>query len=351
MRKGGDFMREFMSELIGNSKLKAHLGENIQNDTLPHACIIEGPRGSGKHTAAFLSAAAFACESRNDRSRPLPCLVCDSCRKILEKKSPDVILVGSEGKTSIGVDAIRFLREDVHILPNDVSHKTYIIEDADKMTIQAQNALLLTLEEPPSYVRFFLLCESATALLETIRSRAPTFRTEPLSIGEIDAYISAKDTRAAQMKLTSPKEYNRLLTAAKSGIGQALEYLDPKAFAPALESIRLCEEFVEMAIKKKSPRDSLPLLLKWGKLKRDQLRERLALVSEALRDLIMLKESDSTTLVLYSDRNYAFELCDSTTLVSLFEIKEAVDTAIEENSRNANVKLLLTKLFSSANMI
>jgi len=343
-------MKEMMTEIVGNNKLKAHICRNILENSLPHACIIEGADGTGKHTIAYMAAAALACAERDNSALPLPCVRCDSCAKILEKKSPDVILVGSEGKTSIGVDAVRFLKEDVHVIPNDLEYKIYIIEDADKMTTQAQNALLLTLEEPPSYVRFFLLCESANALLETIRSRAPIFRTEPISTEEIDRYITAHDTRAAQMKLSSPKEYKRLLMASGNGIGRALEFLDPKAFSPVLENIKLAEDFIAAAVNRASYRDIFPIMSRFSS-KRDLLKTQLTLICDGARDLIMLKESDSAPLRFYCDRELAIDMCDRTSLIRLFEINQEVSAAIDENARNANVRLVITKLFSSLNLI
>ena len=183
-----------------------------------HAYIIEGVKGSGKHSIARLSAAALSCERKNDDSAPLPCGKCEACRKILEFLSPDVITVGTEGKATLGVDSIRFMREDVYTPPNDLEHKIYIIEDADKMTVQAQNAFLLTLEEPPTYAGFILLCENAGALLETIRSRAPILRTEPISRQNIDRYITANDKRAATLKATAPKDYAELIAAIKAAL-------------------------------------------------------------------------------------------------------------------------------------
>ena len=344
-------MSNFMPKIVGNEKLKNHICQNILEGTLPHASIIEGPAGTGKHTIAFMAAAALACDDKERKSGAIPCSVCDNCFKILGRKSPDVILVGSEGKASIGVEAIRFLREDVHVIPNDIDYKIYIIEDADKMTPQAQNALLLTLEEPPSYVRFFLLCESANALLETIRSRAPVFRTEPISEEDIDRYLTENDTRAAQMKLTSPAEYARLIKAGKCGIGKALEYLEPKAFAPVLENIKVAEKLLEQAIKKSSKQEVFPLMMKLSNSKRDTLKLQLALTSDAIRDLILLKESDTAPLCFYSDRDEAIDLCDRASLATLFAISEAVSASIEENSRNANVKLMITKLFSEIKLI
>ena len=154
-------MRQMLDSVIGNSLLKSKLLSDILSDTLSHAYIIEGKKGSGRHTIAYMTAAALVCEKLNDTASPLPCLKCPSCKKILGQKSPDVITVTREDKATLGVDAIRFLRNDVRVVPNDLDYKIYVIEDADTMTPQAQNAFLLTLEEPPEYVKFFLLCEDS----------------------------------------------------------------------------------------------------------------------------------------------------------------------------------------------
>ncbi len=336
-----------MTEIVGNDSLKSRLCRDILDHVLPHALILEGPRGTGKHTIATMCAAALACtEHRNERA-PIPCLSCHDCKKILEKKSPDVIVIGTEGKATIGVETIRFLKEDVHTVPNDLDHKIYVIEDADRMTVQAQNALLLTLEEPPAYVQFFLLCENAGLLLETIRSRAPILRTEPLSEEEIDRYLVAHDKRAAQMKLAAPKDYAELLKASGAGIGQALDYLVPSAFAPVLEKRAFAAEVVRSAI---YHRDMLPLLARFS-TKRDAEREQLACVLDALRDLILLKKSETVTLAFFVDRNDAIDLCDRVSLPFLYRFYESVQKALDDNARNANVRLSLMRMLSDAHLI
>lgn len=339
-----------MTLIVGNDDLKSRLAKDILAETLPHACIIEGPRGTGKHTIARMCAAALACSQKSDMSKPIPCLECPDCKKVLEGKSPDLIFVGLEDKATIGVDTVRFLREDVRVVPNDLDYKIYVIEDADKMTHQAQNALLLTLEEPPEYVRFFLLCENSRLLLETIRSRAPVHRTEPLDISQIDEYLCANDKRAAQMKIASKREYDELLRAAGVGIGCALEYLDPKRFAPILERRRLALDFVSAAIHASGSLSVLSTVFKFPQ-KRDALRDQLIAVSDAIRDLILLKKSDSAPLVFFANRNEAIELCDRVSLPFLFRLAECVRQAIDDNAKNANVRLALTRLAASAEII
>ncbi|MBQ9085736.1 MAG: hypothetical protein IJY47_00955 [Clostridia bacterium] len=343
-------MKKAYTAIVGNEALRERLMHDVLEGTLPHAVILEGPRGSGRHTVARLTAAALLCHCANDPALPLPCMTCPGCRKVLEGKSPDVIPLGCDGKATIGVESVRFLREDVHVIPNDSDHKIYIIEDADRMTPQAQNALLLTLEEPPVYARFFLLCENAGILLETIRSRAPILRTERLPREQVDCYLCEHDRRAAQMKLADPKGYEELLTAAGNGIGQALEYLDPKVFQPVRQLRALASDFVFTAIKHPSSKTILPLLSRFS-TKRDLLRDQLSAVSDALRDLILLKKSDEAPLSFYADRTEAIELCDGASLPTLYQLNEAVRSAIDENARNANVRLCLIKLLVSAELI
>lgn len=343
-------MKDALTEIVGNLTLRRRLGEDVLSGKLPHACILEGPKGSGKHTVATMVAAALVCEAHHDPLAPIPCLKCLPCRKVLEGKSPDIITVGCEDKATIGVDAVRFLKEDVRIVPNDSDSKVYLIEDADKMTVQAQNALLLTLEEPPSYVHFFLLCNNAGLLLETIRSRAPIFRTEPIPTEEIDRYLCQRDRRAAQMKLSDPRGYQELLMASELGIGQALDYLEPQNFAPIRQLRALTEEFVRIAIYEEGAKKLLPMLLRFP-VKRDALQSQLQSISKALRDLILLKKSDDASLLFYADRNEAIELCDRITMSFLYRFHEAVETAMEENTRNANTRLMMIKLLLSAQLI
>ena len=342
-------MKDCFTTVVGNKALCRRIADDIISSKLPHAIILEGPHGTGKHTIARLSAAALTCENKTTEAA-LPCLTCLSCRKALEHKSPDIIVVGREDKATIGVDAVRFIKEDVSIVPNDSDYKIYIIEDADKMTTQAQNALLLTLEEPPSYVHFFLLCENSGLLLETIRSRAPVLRTELLTSGEIDDYISSTDRRAAQMKLSDPRTYEELLMASGYGIGQALEYLDPKTFAPIMQMRTLADDLISAAICHKEITATLQLLSRFSN-KRDQLSLQLSTVADALRDLMVIKKSDVAPLCFYTDRERAFELSDRVSAVFLFKLYEALCETQDEISQNANVKLCLMKFASKIGLL
>ena len=158
----------YFPNIVGNDALIRRLSKDISENRLSHAYVLEGAKGSGRHTIAKEAIAAIECEARSDGKTHIsvPCGRCKSCEKILSGKSPDVITLGLEGERStIGVEIIRNLKNDIFTAPNDLSVKAYIIEDADLMTPQAQNAFLLSLEEPPAYIIFFLICENSENLL------------------------------------------------------------------------------------------------------------------------------------------------------------------------------------------
>ena len=235
-------------------------------------------------------------------------------------------------------------------MPNDLDDKIYIVEDADRMTPPAQNAILLTLEEPPSFVHFFLLCNDSKALLETIRSRAPVFRTEAIPITMIDEYICAQDIRARQLKLSSPEEYNELLIAASGGIGKALLMLEDKSRSAVFGIRHLISDFLYASIDNPSARNITSFIPRFL-LSREELRYTLLLLSDALRDLILLKKDDNVPLAFFYDRNAAIELSDKTTLSFLYAFQSAVSLAIEENEKKANSKLSVTKMLVNAKLL
>lgn len=163
-----------LQAFYGNEKAKATLALGWKGGRLPHAVLLEGESGAGKKTFARLIAAAAVC-SGEER----PCGVCRHCAKAMEGVHPDIRLIdGGESAKNLNVDAIREIRSSASVRPNEAERKVYILADAQNMTVQAQNALLKVLEEPPKGVVFVLTCENRSALLETILSRVTLVRIE-----------------------------------------------------------------------------------------------------------------------------------------------------------------------------
>ncbi len=157
----------FLEDFYGNTRQKAYFSSLIEEGRCSHAYILEAPAGSGKKTFATLLAAALARSSESGEEGE------KKCRRILEGTSPDVLMLTREdGKKTIGVDAVRDFCASVYLTPSELDFKMYIFDEADKITPQAQNALLKIIEEPPQGVYMILLCENSLSLLSTVRSRA-----------------------------------------------------------------------------------------------------------------------------------------------------------------------------------
>ncbi len=343
-------MRHIFPSIVANKSLCTRLAGEILNGSFPHAYIIEGAEGTGKHTLARLIAAALSCERRDEDVQDFPCGTCRSCRKILSDNSTDVILKGREDKATLGVDAIREMRQEVCFAPNDGNARVFIIEDAHLMTPQAQNAFLLTLEEPPPYVVFLLLCESAAALLETIRSRAPTLRTEPIEPQQIGDYLCRTRSDAATLKATAPSEFSEILAAANGSIGRAIALLEPKMRNPILEKRQAARNFARLCAEHRSTAEALRLLNTIGQ-KRDSFSEHLQVILLCLRDLLLCKQVESAPLCFFADREEACALAYRFTTPELLRLCRAVSDADEQLHRNANIRLTVTALAVSAGLI
>ena len=336
-------MKSPMPMIEGNADLRRRLCDDILNGTAAHAYILAGPRGSGKHRIAMHYIAAVACENRDDPSEPLPCLRCPSCRKILEGNSPDVITVKKDG-LSVKIDQVRTLLSDVRMVPNDLEDKFYIIEDAHTMTEEAQNAFLLTLEEPPSFVHFFLLCESTEPLLETIRSRAPVLRTEPIPHDVIRQYLMRESADAARLAHADPTALSDILAIADGAIGRALELINEKEREPHVVRRSTAESLIDLALHNKT----VPLIELVNSLptKQDELLPILSTAMTVLRDLIALKQSEDAPLCFFTDRDTATEKAYASSLSAMLSLYDILTQTADNLQRNANIKLTLTAMIA-----
>jgi len=156
------------SDIVGTAA--GHLRREMQSARVVHAYLFAGPAGTGKRSLADICARALLCTGMGEK----PCDLCPSCRQFLSGNHPDVKRISPE--KSIGVEAIRELIDALAVHPYESDRHVVLIEEADRMTPQAQNALLKTLEMPPGDAVFFLMTDQMTALLPTIISRCRIVR-------------------------------------------------------------------------------------------------------------------------------------------------------------------------------
>ena len=260
-------MRKF-SEIIGQKAIIEHLYNALRTGSVSHAYIISGDAGSGRKTIASIFAAALQCEDleieevesadpqsaarkpgraaasqagesaaaqpkgkdlpgqpvMRARTRLLePCGKCLSCIQVQSGNQPDIITITHEKPNSISVKEIRDMRADLSIKPYANARKIYIIPDAEKLTIQAQNALLKTLEEPPEYAVIILIADGLSTFLPTILSRCVVLQTRAVEEAQIADFL--------RREKNLPQDQAQILARFAGGCpGQALLLTDDQEF-------------------------------------------------------------------------------------------------------------------------
>lgn len=210
-------------EILGQDQIKRHFQRAIETDKISHAYILSGESGMGKKSLANAFALALLCQEGKGK----PCMNCHACKQVLSNNHPDLIYVTHEKPASIGVDDIREqINDTIWIRPYSGHYKIYIVDEAEKMTVQAQNGLLKTIEEPPGYAVILLLTTGQESFLSTILSRCVQMKLKPLQDTAVKGYLMEK--------LQVEEEKADVYTAfARGNLGKAI-------------SIAASEEFMTM---------------------------------------------------------------------------------------------------------
>ena len=204
-----------MFPLIGNEKIRLSVENFILSKRIPHAILIEGDHGTGRHTLTNFLANAAVCAQEN-----APCGSCRNCSLVKSLSHPDIVTIAPlDGKKSIAVKQIRQAREEAYIKPHEAEKRVFIIDCADTMNAESQNALLKVLEEPPKTVMFILIAESKAALLDTIISRCVVLSLTSPEFSKGFEYIK-KNTQKEDFVI------EQALNSSQNNIGKALEILD-----------------------------------------------------------------------------------------------------------------------------
>ncbi len=309
--------------IIGNRSITSLMASHIRNRSLSHAYIIEGPEGSGKKTIVKEICKALYCQNKD---KVLPCNDCKNCRRVEDGYNTDIYRLSLTDKASISVNDIRDLTDTLGYYPDDGDVKVYIIEDCERMTPQAQNALLLSLEEPPSYVVFFLLTTDSTSLLETVRSRAQTIKTQVFSIEDTANWL--RDQNAA--KNISEDEISTAAAISRGSLGKALLAIskkDAKKASIAKEAMTLVELLCSG-----SKSDTLVFAsgLKYSRAEFEQFFDYAIF---AMRDVLASKYPRGNT-TFYSNLESARKLSSKLQITKISNIYDALVSAKEDITKN-----------------
>lgn len=309
-------------EVLGQEFITEAFKRAYKNNRVSHAYIITGPDGTGKSIMAMFMASAILCNGEDK-----PCGKCDACRKIMHGNHPDLKMISPRGK-SIGVDYIRDLIDEIYTKPYEGDKKVIIIKNSDSITLQGQNAILKTLEEPSEDTTIIMLAENLNVILQTIQSRCQIIRLGRIPEDKIMAYLKDKgvDERKA-----------RAAAGLSDGIvGSAIRFLDEKY-------IKLRQDVIGRAVEiisenKLDTLKSVDFFIR----NRDKIDIILDILTSWYRDIIMLKLTKDKNIIMNMD--YYELLVEESQKLSynrLDSIIDIISSSRKKIKENANYQLTI----------
>ena len=323
-------MRRF-ADIVGQEQLREHLENAVRAGKVSHAYIINGERNAGKEFIAKTFAMALQCENRQDVE---PCGECHSCKQALSGNHPDIIFITHEKPGTIGVDDIRRqINTDVAIKPYSGPKKIYIVSEGEKMTVQAQNALLKTLEEPPEYAVILILTDNVNTLLPTILSRCVVLNMKPVRDAQIKEYL---------MENMGIPDYKAdiCVAFARGNVGKARLLANSEEFDKVKEeAITLLKYIGEMEL-----HEIVAAIKKINEYKFD-VNDYMDILSIWYRDVLLFKATHDVNHLIFREEIQSIrKVADKSTYEGIERIIDALEKSKQRLNANVNFELTMELL-------
>ena len=318
------------SDILGNEQVIGHLQNAIRMDKVSHAYILNAPQSAGKMMIAEAFASALQCEKKGVE----PCGECHSCKQAASHNQPDIIYVQHEKPNTIGVDDIRTqINQDIAVKPYSSPYKIYIVDEAEKMNVQAQNALLKTLEEPPAYAVIILLTSNIDSMLSTILSRCVVLNMKPVKDEIIKKYLMEE--------IHVPDYKADVCTAfARGNLGKAKALAASEEFDNIkTEAVSLLKYIHDMEIT-----DIMSAIKKINDYKID-INDYLDILSVWYRDVLLFKATNDANQLIFKDElQYIKKIANQSAYEGIEIILDALEKAKSRLRANVNFDLTMELL-------
>ena len=322
-------MNDF-SNIIGHETIIEYFRNAISMDKVSHAYILNGEDKSGKLMLAEAFAAALQCEEKGME----PCGNCRSCKQAAGRNQPDILYVSHEKPNTISVDDVRKqINDDIALKPYSSKFKIYIVDEAEKMNVQAQNALLKTMEEPPSYAVILLLTVNADSFLPTILSRCVRLDLKPVSDEKIRKYL-------IEQKQVSKDQADICVAFAQGNVGKAIRLSDSENFNEMKNSaISLIKRLDEIDL-----HGMMEAVKKITDYKLE-INDYFDFIMIWYRDVLLYKATADANRLIFRDEVYSIKKAASHSSYEDIEtILTALDKAKDRLRANVNFELLIELL-------
>lgn len=323
-------------QIIGHQRPIKWLQTAVKTNHLGHAYLFHGEPAIGKQSTAMALTQLLHCEHPQNDSTPDACGTCRSCHQVEQAIHPDCLFIqpedGQKQNPKIKIDQIRAIEHLVIYRPLVGSHKVCLIDDADTMTIEAANALLKTLEDPPDHCLFFLISSRPEYLLPTIRSRCIALRFAPLPINDLDEFLT-------QHTVMESNDTTLVSAFSEGRLGQAI-HLDPEEIKIKLRQYwaLLFGEPLTSAAQVFDMSESL--------VKANQVLEAIYWFQLALRDVLLIALDESKTPIFYQAQEHIIQqLAQHITPSSLIELLQELHQLERGQQRNLNMQIGLEQFF------
>lgn len=319
-------------DVVGHRNIIEYIGNAVTSDTVSHAYILNGQKGSGKKLLANLFAMSIQCENRQEDGDA--CCKCRSCKQAMSGNQPDIIRVTHDKTKTISVDDIREqVNNDIVIKPYSSKYKIYIIPDADMMSVQAQNALLKTIEEPPEYAVIMLLAENADMLLPTIRSRCVMLKLRNIKDQLVKKYL------VEQLDIPEYKA-DICVAFAQGNMGKAISLANSEYF----NEIRSSAVNLLIRIDSMQP-DELEEAVKECVEYKLGIEDYLDIIAAWYRDVLIYKATKCVDRVAFSDQiKYIKERAEKSSYEGIEVILNGIEKAKARLKANVNFELVMELL-------